>query len=156
MEVIFKGETVCYLLEDLVIMCLNICTVEGKEVGKHLWKLSFFSVNCDFFLTLLFPFYFVVWVWFCFLLFKSKELPGNYCRSSSEFICKTLYFFVCLIHAEKQHSPQEAPLISRNQSALVRLLVEIIRWEFVQYCKCQAIAKFYIDFSNCHIFWQVF
>lgn len=120
-EVIFKGRNIHYLLEDLVRVCLNICVVQGKEVGKSLWKRSLFSVKCD--LVLPFVFYFILLAVLLFLfLLNQKQLLGSYCRSTSKCLCKALGFFACLIHAEKQCSLQEAQLISRNHSALVKLI----------------------------------
>lgn len=71
----------------------HICMVQGKEVGKHLWKLS---VKCDVFLPSFFWLVLLAEFGFAFLFyfFELKELPGNYCRSFSEFLCKTLEFLL--------------------------------------------------------------
>lgn len=73
MEVIFKGETIWYLLEDLVRTCLHICMVQGEEVGKCLWKLSLFSAKCDLFLPSFFYFILLAEFGFAFFFFFLKS-----------------------------------------------------------------------------------
>lgn len=58
---------------------------------------------------------------FCFL-FNEEQLLTGYCRSTAKSLSNLLGFLTSLMHAEKQHNPQEAPLISRNNSALVKLI----------------------------------
>lgn len=67
MEVIFKGETVCYLLEDPVRMCLNICMVQGNKVGK--FRLS------DLFLPSFFYFILLAEFGFATFFFLIKRTP---------------------------------------------------------------------------------
>lgn len=55
-------------------------------------------------------------------IINEKKLPTSYCRSASKSLPKSPRCFTRLVRAERQRNPQEAPLISRNNSALVKLI----------------------------------
>lgn len=91
--------------------------MQGKAVGRRLRKLVVFCRARSFF-SLVPPFCFILF----FFIINEKKLPTSYCRSASKSLPKSPRCFTRLVRAERQHNPQEAPLISRNNSALVKLI----------------------------------
>lgn len=60
-------------------------------------------------------------VLFCFL-FNEEQLLTSYCRFPAKSLSNLLGVLTSPVHAEKWRNPQQDPLISRNDSALVKLI----------------------------------